>query len=176
VFFLGLLILVLSNNSYFHPSNYNYIAVYTADDSCSTTTWGQEYLPKWTHACLPKPNKKTVPLVITASSGSKVSSISENDYGRTISFTLTNQTTSQIIIRRYYFPGWNVFIDGKSFDIVQPYGKEGLIAVTVPSGAHSVKVLWQGTLIEKVSNWISFVSVFTVIIFLLSFRKLKKLL
>jgi hypothetical protein len=170
-----LIILALGNNSYFHPSNYNYIAVYTADDSCSTSTWATEYLPKWTSVCLPKPKKQTVPLVKGIDSVTKINSISEGDYGRTISFKVINQKKSQILIRRYYFPGWNVFVDGKQVDI-KSFGKQGLIAVAVPSGAHAVKAIWQGTMVENVSNWISFITLFAVLIFLLSYRKLKKLL
>jgi len=175
LFFLGLVLLVLGNNSYFRPSNYNYIAVYTADDICSSTTWASEYLPKWASVCLPKPKKKIVPLVMGNSSVTKINSIAESNYGRTISFRAINKTNSQILIRRYYFPGWNVFVDNKKV-LDRPSGKEGLITVVVPSGIHVIKAVWQGSLVENISNWISFITLIGVLIFLLSYKKLKKLL
>jgi uncharacterized membrane protein len=175
VVFLGLILLALSNNSYFRPLKYNYIAVYTADDICSTTTWASEYLPKWTNVCLPKPKKAVVPLVASVEPGVKIYSTKESNYGRVIYFNVENQKNSQILIRRYYFPGWNVFIDNNKVNI-KPSGKNGLIAVVVPSGTHSVKAVWQGTLVENVSNWISLVTFCAVLIFLLSYKKLKRLL
>lgn len=175
LFALLLIPAITINYQYLKPSGYNYIAVYTADDNCSTTTWAQEYLPKWVSICLPKSSKKSIPLVQSSDLGTKISSINESNYGRAISFKVTNQKSLKVIIRRYYFPGWNAFIDGKRVSI-QPFGKEGLIVVTVPSGTHAVKALWQGTLIENVSNWISLITFFAVLISLLGYKKLKKLL
>jgi hypothetical protein len=172
---LFLIVLALSSNSYFHPSTYNYIAVYTADDPCSTTTWAAEYLPKWTSVCLPKLKQKVMPLVVSTNLGTKTSSVNESNYGRSISFKMTSQKGSQVVIRRYYFPGWNIFVDEKLVS-AKPFGKEGLIEINVPSGTHVVRALWQGTLVENVSNWISFVAFALVLIFLLSYKKLKKLL
>jgi len=175
VVFLGLIILVLGNYSYFSSLHYDYVSVYTADDACSSTTWAAEYLPKWTNVCLPKPKKKTVPLITSNDRESKFNSVTVNNYGRAISFRAMNKINSRIIIRRYYFPGWNVFIDNKQATI-EPSGREGLITVTIPSGMHSVKAVWQGTLTENISNWISAITLIGVIIFLLSYKKLKKLL
>jgi len=172
---LLLIVLALSNISYFHPLTYNYIAVYTADDPCSSTTWAAEYLPKWTSVCLPKPTKKAVPLVASTTLETKIDSVSESSFGRTISFKVITRNGSQVLIRRYYFPGWNVFVDGKKVGS-RPFGKEGLIEVNVPSGTHTVMVLWQGTLVENLSNWISFASFFALLIFLLNYKKYKKLL
>jgi len=166
---------ITMNYQYLRPSTYNYIAVYKAEDICSTTTWAQEYLPKWTSACLPKPKKKSVPLIVSKDFGAQVNSINESNNGRAISFGIITQKNSQVLIRRYYFPGWNVFIDDKQAN-TRPSGKEGLIAVVVPSGAHSVKALWQGTLVENASNWISFITFSVALVFLFSYRKLKKLL
>jgi hypothetical protein len=115
-----------------------------------------------------------VPLVLGGNE-IKISSISETRYGREISFKAISSKSIQVLIRRYYFPGWNVFVDGKMASI-KPSGKEGLIAVTIPAGTHVIKALWQGTLVENIGNLLSAISLFLAAIFLLSYEKLKKLL
>ena len=59
---------------------------------------------------------------------------------------------------------------------IKPFGKEGLIAVFIPSGMHAVKAIWQGTIIENLSNWISFITIVGTLILLLSYKQFKKLL
>jgi hypothetical protein len=169
-----LLILALFNLPYFYPSNYNYIAVYTADDACSTTTWANEYLPKWTNVCLPKPKTKSFPNVILLNKNVAVSFLEVNNYGRSISFYSEASRSAQVLIRRYYFPAWQVSIDQKSVK-AGPYGKEGLISVNIPMGKHRISALWRGTFIENISNWISIVTVFFILLFFVN-KKIRKLL
>jgi hypothetical protein len=173
--FLVLFGLVFINFSYLRPSGYNYIAVYTADDNCSTTTWAQEYLPKWTAKCLPKPSKKKTPLTISVNKNSTISNTIESRYGRLISFRVSNVKDASVLIRRYFFPGWKVSIDDKLVSI-KPSEKEGLILVNVPKGNHVVRVSWDGTPIQSIGNWISIV-VFCLSLFLIvAYKKTRKLL
>jgi hypothetical protein len=173
--FLGLILLTFAGNSYFHPSTYNYIAIYTADDACSSTTWANEYFSKWTSVCLPKQKTKRMPLVESINSGAKISQVNESNFGREITYKTVNKNNLQVVVRRYYFPGWNVFVDNKKVGD-KPFGKEGLIESTIPPGVHIVRVVWQGSFVENLSNWISAISLFVVIIFLLSYRKLKNVI
>jgi len=44
--------------NYHRPREYNFIANYYAEDPCSLTSWGNEYLPRWVSNCLPKSKKR----------------------------------------------------------------------------------------------------------------------
>lgn len=166
---------VLSNISYFRPSTYNYIAVYTADDACSTTTWTQEYFPKWTRVCLPKPKNKPASNVTIDGGKSSVNLLNEKKYGRLISFSTNLKKDSDVVVRRYYFPGWKVFMDDKQVNI-KPHGEEGLISFIVPSGQHKVRVELVGTEIQKMGNWISLIAFFAILAVVIFRVKPRKLL
>lgn len=172
-FILGgiLVLLSLTNYGYFRPTNYNYIAIYTADDICSSTTWGQEYLPRWGSTCLPKPKKEIIPLI-----RGNASNIQEKEYGREITFLTANSQKSTVVIRRYYFPGWYASVDGKEIASF-PSTKYGLISIVIPSGRHRVTLTWRGTVIEQVANWITLSSGVALVGFIIIlYSKRKKLL
>jgi uncharacterized membrane protein len=172
---LFLIILALSNSSYFRPSGYNYIANYTADDICSTTTWAQEYLPRWTSVCLPKSKDKSVPEVIWDNNQGSISLLKVTNYGRQISFLANLKKDGNVLVRRYYFPGWEAFVDNKQISI-NTYGKEGLISLNIPSGSHNVGVMLIGTKTQRIGNWISLGTLFAIL-GVIAFRiKAKKLL
>jgi len=69
---------------------------------------------------------------------------------------------------KYYFPGWKVWVDGKPVPVMaaDPYGQ---IAFGVPEGEHNVIVSFGETVRNKVLNWVSFVTIFAMIVF--SFAK-----
>ena len=170
---IGLLFIVPAitlQYSYLRPSSYNYIAVYTADDACNTSTWAQEYLPKWVKTCLPKNNK--IPLIQT-SQRRVVTNIKEYAFGRKITFNISGDE-SVVTIKKYYFPGWEVNIDGKNVT-TYPSTKYGLLTAFVPSGQHEVTIVFTNTwdrIIGNVLSLVSFVTVFVVGVYI--FYKTKR--
>lgn len=162
--------LAFLNSSYFRPVKYNYIAVYTADDICSTTTWAQEYLPKWVPMCLPRPKKSQIPLVW--SSSSHITDVQETNYGRKIMFQTVSSSSAQVAVRRYYFPGWEVKINGSLVES-KPVGKYGLITFTLPKGVSQVQVTWQGSLIENISNIVSGITFIAVMSYFITYYRKK---
>lgn len=144
--------------SYLRPASYNYIAVYTADDACNSSTWAQEYLPKWVKTCITK--KTNLPLVQSIDKSLTIYSVREFSLGEKIDFTSVGQGT--VRVRKYYFPGWTAVIDGKKV-ATYPSTQYGLVTFKVPSGKHNIIVSFENTWDRTVGN---FISLFAVLIFL----------
>lgn len=172
--FIGLLLLVLSltlNYGYLRPSTYNFISTYYAEDPCSTTTWANEYLPIWVSKCLPKSKIKgdyhAYPLVNSINNMSTIINIKTIKRNRDISFTAQG-LSGRIVIGKYYFPGWQVLVDGKNTKIY-PYGQYGLISFNISSGVHQISVILTDTPVRKIANFISGLSLLFVSMIILSF-------
>lgn len=85
---------------------------------------------------------------------------------------------TQIRIREntLYFPGWKVFVDGKSVPIeFQDQLNRGLITYFVPAGKHSVKIIFTDTKLRLISNIITLYSVFLALLILVVGFRLKKI-
>jgi len=146
--------MTLLNYSYLRPSTYNYIAIYKAEDICSTTTWQQEYLPKNVIKCLPK--NKLVPL-IQADKGQIISNFKNEKNGRNVLFTVIGNK-GEINFAKYYFPAWRVLVNGKpiSPSVDEKYGT---IRFEVPSGSNNVRIYLSSTQFEMFGNLISIVTI-----------------
>lgn len=151
---LILCLMTLLNYSYLRPSTYNYIAIYKAEDICSTTTWQQEYLPKNVIKCLPK--NKLVPL-IQADKGQIISNFKNEKNGRNVLFTVIGNK-GEINFAKYYFPAWRVLVNGKpiSPSVDEKYGT---IRFEVPSGSNNVRIYLSSTQFEMFGNLISIVTI-----------------
>lgn len=151
---IGLLLLLPSftfYKTYLRPTIYTYIGKYYAEDRCRTTTWAQEQLPTWVIACLPKNN--TLPIVESASSMVSTHDLNTAKNNREITVTVDG-FGGDIVIRKYYYPGWQVLIDQKSI-AAAPYGIYGTMRVNVPAGRHIVEAKFKGLPWWHVVNGIS---------------------
>lgn len=75
-------------------------------------------------------------------------------------FTVTTRTPSRLVSNTQYFPGWRVFIDGKSVPVeFQDQNYRGLITFQIPQGTHNVKIRFGESRIRLASNLISLVTV-----------------
>jgi uncharacterized membrane protein len=83
------------------------------------------------------------------------------------------QTELRMIDNTFYFPGWKVFIDGRSTEIqFQDMNYRGVITYAVPQGKHSILVMFTNTKIRILANVIS---IFSLGILLLTILLRKKL-
>ena len=145
---LIILIPLLFSLRYYQPLGYQYGTKYTVDDPCMTNTWADEYLSKWTTKCLLKPTKDLV--------SPPVDNLIATDKGRTIKFDAPK--AGEYIIAKYYFPEWSAR-DGNGLAIkVEPYGENGLIAVTTTKANTLVTVKMQPTTTDKVGDAVSVIS------------------
>jgi hypothetical protein len=93
------------------------------------------------------------------------------------SFTTTSDAPVRMVSYTQYFPGWQVFIDGKKTLIqFQDPAWRGLITFWVPGGNHNIRISFQETPIRLVSDGISLISLlscFGAIVFT-TYKKLLK--
>jgi hypothetical protein len=63
--------------------------------------------------------------------------------------------TTTLRFNDYYFPGWQVLLNGS--ERLQPYPSTnlGLLTVDLPAGHHNLSVHWQGTRLQQWSGWLS---------------------
>jgi hypothetical protein len=85
--------------------------------------------------------------------------------------------TSPGIIRlnTFYFPGWQVYLDGKKYPVETDGTGKMLLAVS--EGQHTIKLLFENTFPRKVGNYVSLISLVFLILYLIllhgiSFQKL----
>lgn len=74
----------------------------------------------------------------------------------------------------FYFPGWNVYVDGSPVNIeFQDPAYRGVITFQVPAGKHSVEVVYEDTKIRKIGKYITTFSTlaFLTLVVVLIIRK-----
>lgn len=140
------LVVIAINFTYFKPHDFlgrtdgyyinRYIPVPVASSEYLKT--GEEYLR------LPKATEKRPTEV---SPDKKLSS----------SFIINTETSKTLNYYKYYFPGWEVRIDGKIVEAYagKPYGQ---IEYIVPSGNHSISISFKETLFRKILDVLSVIS------------------
>lgn len=94
------------------------------------------------------------------------------------SFTLTAESNVKILDNTFYFPGWQVMVDGKKVPIeFQDINHRGLITFTVPEGIHNIRVVFRESAIRLFSDILSLFSITIILGFLtvrLCFNLLKR--
>lgn len=64
----------------------------------------------------------------------------------------------------FYFPGWNVYIDGSPATIeFQDNAFRGVITFSVPVGTHEVRVVYEDTKVRKIGKIISLTTLFAIL-------------
>ena len=74
-------------------------------------------------------------------------------------------------INVFNFPGWKAFIDKKE-TVIKESEKLKLITLRIPSGEHKIEVVFTDTPIRKLANFISLVSLITILIGGLNVKKI----
>lgn len=84
-------------------------------------------------------------------------------------FQVFSQEDHKIRLRTFYFPGWIIYIDGKTISFgMDP--KAGTIIFDVPAGQHEVKVAFEVTPLRKAAVYVSF---FALLLYLYLLSKLR---
>jgi len=163
---LGLIMLVifvsLSSLAVFKPVKYSYFYEYKAEGPCATTTWQDEYLPKWVKVCPPKELQANM---VLQGDGKLV--ISKNTL-LDMEAVVVNKKPSDLIVHRYYFPGWDIYMDGQKSKLDYTFSPYGIFKTKIPEGTHKINVVYRKTLIMVISDIITLVSI--VILMLLSLK------
>lgn len=127
----------------------------------------------WSGNTLEYPVKKQKPEII--SGNGKI--LSENVLNSKREYKVNASTNIEMADYTFYFPGWNVYVDGAITPIqFQNPEYRGVITYTVPSGVHDVKILFEDTKIRKLAGIGSVMSTFFFIIASIIFIKFPSIL
>ncbi len=77
-------------------------------------------------------------------------------------YTLVLSNPATVIYRTFYFPGWRAVLDGDPIPIRVAPG-EGLMALDLPAGSHTVEIAFQRTPIRRITLIASSVAVLIVL-------------
>lgn len=88
--------------------------------------------------------------------GTIVSSFTRNSWRK---YTVDSSKGVRMADYTFYFPGWNVYVDGvKTLIEFQDPNYRGVITYNVPSGKHDVLVKFEDTKVRKLGNILSIIS------------------
>lgn len=83
----------------------------------------------------------------------------------TRNYIVKGSSRAQLVENTLYFPGWDVYVDGKTVPIeFQDPNNRGLITFFVPEGMHSVRIQFTDTKVRRIANWISVLSIIILVI------------
>lgn len=113
-----------------------------------------------------------LPTILSSNPISDVTLIKWSSHKRI--FQIFSETDHQIRFRTFYFPGWNVYIDGKQSTIsMDP--KSGAMVVQVGAGKHEIVLTFELTPLRKGASYCSFIALAIYLYFFLSFLKEKRI-
>lgn len=149
--FLSLLAIAASLNflPIFRPEAYSYFYEYKLEGICATTSNFDEFLPIWVkeEECPPP----RTPLATLPEA--KINILSDNSLS--IKAEIAIDKNSQLIVNKYYFPGWHVFINGKDSPLDYRFSIDGIFRTSLSPGQHKVEVIYKKTLVMWLSDLIS---------------------
>lgn len=167
VLFITSFLIVFFNVSYFKagPEEYKNDQQFLEEDKIFTTnsTYADELLPVWVKK-MPK-ELPTSKIEVTEDKG-EVSGLEFKS--NLIKAKINLKVKTQIVINNFYFPGWQLFVDGekKEVEILEPLGN---IAATLEKDGHFLELRLLPTGVQRLSNLVSVLS----LIFLLCKKKLR---
>jgi len=155
--FIGLLAIILylphANPQYFVNRGDSFYSTNQA-----TTTSSNELMPLW----VKKQPDKSFAEKVEVQSG-KINNLSYNS--RKIFFTLDTSKSEVVRINTIYYPGWIILIDGVKTQI-NYNNPNGVMEINVGAGQHVVKGSFLETPLRLISDFISFISILGLLMFL----------
>ena len=145
---------------YTRPESYlTQEVIFNSNEVRETTTNANEILPIWA----PKDSYQNINLANT---------IECKEFSCETS-TAFNQE-KEVVFRKFYFPSWQGKIDNFPLKLY-PQEKTGLMAASVPTGNHQVRIEWGKTNLEKAADYISLASLIFLFSFIAILKKKKKI-
>lgn len=123
-----------------------------------------EYLPKWVKEINLFPPAEKLQVVMGHSEV-----IGKKGNERDQHYYVFAETQTVFCYHSYYFPGWEVQIDGKGIGI-HPDNPLGAIMFAVPQGEHEVRVYFGTTAIRQIGERITLFGLFFIIFLLIIFK------
>jgi hypothetical protein len=108
---------------------------------------------------LPRP-KRGQPMFKCLSGSGTVHATKLDSYERI--FNVDSLTPMTLLVRTYFYPGWQLYVDGVQTGLSQ--GKEGEISFITLVGKHDYRLVYEDTLAFKFGLLISFISVTVMVV------------
>jgi uncharacterized membrane protein len=134
----------------FKPSEYSYFYEYKPEGLCATTSNQDEYLPVWVKGC---PSERA-PLELSTKGDIRIS----EDRSLLIKADVASDQKSELVVNKFYFPGWHVFVDGKDSLLDYHFSSDGLFKTSLSPGVHKIEVVYKKTGMMWLSDLISVIS------------------
>lgn len=158
---LSILLIALlgfSTFSYIFPKTYDMSPDSFYATNMDTTTVQNEYMPVWVQKRLPYDTEK----IHIADKNGQVTIFKEK--GTFMSAQVISPHATTVQVGFIYFPGWNIWVDGKKIAI-HPSERTGLLSFSMPSGSHRVQVFFGETPIRLFADAISIVSILLILLY-----------
>lgn len=84
-----------------------------------------------------------------------------DDYAQK-TFTVRSPASFQFVLRRFSFPGWTAYVDGRASEI-SSFGRYKLMQISVPPGEHEVRFAFENTPIRTISSVVSLLAIVTLL-------------
>ncbi len=103
--------------------------------------------------------------------------VSEKVTGVKRIYEINASTPSRLVDYTFYFPGWNVYVDGVKTPVqFQDPNYRGVITYDVPAGQHKVEVVFQDTTIRRIAKLLTTATIlFVASLYLLRKKTVEKL-
>lgn len=83
-----------------------------------------------------------------------------------IKAVVDSDKSAQLIVNKFYFPGWHVFVDGKDKPLDYSFSIDGIFRTEVSAGKHTINVVYKKTRIMWLADLIS-ISSFGILLYCL---------
>lgn len=156
----SLIMLVKVNVRYFQPQIYVKASeyYYTDEESIKRSMSGiiPDYIPIWVEG---EPGKISQKDYQVLSGSLKIDQIKAKTHK--LSIKGYSERESKIQLNRFYFPGWQLVINGQEKELDYK-DNNGIIYTMLPKGEFFLKLRFQNTLIRSLANLISLFSLFVI--------------
>ncbi|MBI5045141.1 MAG: hypothetical protein HZC02_04390 [Candidatus Levybacteria bacterium] len=125
-----------------------------------SSTFRAEATPIWSPGDPEREIKKNIEII--GGSG-EIKNVSKKSIKHTFNSYSHDELT--ILDNTLYFPGWNVYVDGKKVPVqFQDPHHQGLITFTINKGNHFIEIIFEDTKIRMFSNMLSIGSVIVLLL------------
>lgn len=153
---------VLQSKPFYTPVGYNMSGVFNVEGPCTSSSWDNEHLGIWTKECIPKTDDYNV--VNDDHTTIEIKNVQENNT-RDYVFTITN-SEGTLVLNKYFFPGWTATDQNNRQLIITPQNTYGRMQIEIPADTTEIRVNFQDTLVRKISNYLSLLSIIIWFIYL----------
>ena len=150
-----ILLIGFSSLPYIYPKSYQYYPDTYYSTNQDTTTVKNEYMPIWVKHIPTQQADKIIFIQGKGNVGNLVTTQNKT------SATIQALTQAKIRINTIYFPGWEVWIDGRKGNI--EYKTDGFLDISIPVGYHTILARFTETPLRVICDIITILTLFVVI-------------